>query len=946
MDAIVGPAEYRVCLLDGVHDLGQLFGDRPEGNGNYVRSQDYFVLANGYGGDLHYSIESTSGHPVYLTGSAGLPADGVLTGADRAYHVASLTGNATLPGNWTETADPSDYSLKSNCIVVGAYHNKANWQVASVTVELPTDRKGAYQDVNFVLTASNGAQLARNMRIVALYGPGGSDEVVLYAFSAEVGGSGPIMTAPAPVGFLDLYAMTQVYSGPTGTTGLVRAGDSWIFEFDGALALDPAKELWGFRFDDVNPALNWAARGLAVFAATATRTVAGNVVPTADAGTDQIILDSDEDGVEVVQLDGTASIDPDGVIVSHVWSEGGAQIARGLASTVLMAVGSHTVTLTIADGAGAVGTDTVLIEVNSPPAGSPIADAGGDRTVFDGDDSGDEEVMLDGSASSDPDGTIVSWVWTEGAVEVATGEMATVVLAVGVHDITLTVTDNDGRPRTDTATVAVAPYRPPVTYYVDASVGDDANPGTDAASWATVQHAADAIATGDTVVVRPGQYDELVTVRQSGAEGHLVVFRAEPSRQAVVKGFVLAADYVRVEGFEITNPAAGANGIHAGEAHRGTARNGCEMIDNYIHDVDGRCILTGENAVARGNLMWNVGNGFLVNSGTLVEGNEIDGLTVVMDAPDDARNAKYAFWAGDDITFRGNYFHGTSMEHMATMSCDFFATWDSWIWGPSHNILIENNIGFNATHASEPTAELLQESSHITYRNNLFANTAYVGILCKGWSDITVVNNTLINCGAYPIWFQTKRETEGSTARNNLIAYWNHMPPPGGKVAESGVANYALYSDPTATVDCDYNLFWGCTNRGYGANDFTAEPIFVDPANRDFRQGAGSPGVDAGSPLSAPAYDIVGAPRPMGAGFDVGAYEFADAHPGDADGDGDVDLLDFVRLKQNFGTPTGATFAQGDFDGDGDVDLQDFVILKQNFGSGPANCTGLSSADL
>ncbi|MFW6154735.1 MAG: heparinase II/III domain-containing protein [Planctomycetota bacterium] len=55
--------------------------------------------------------------------------------------------------------------------------------------------------------------------------------------------------------------------------------------------------------------------------------------------------------------------------------------------------------------------------------------------------------------------------------------------------------------------------------------------------------------------------------------------------------------------------------------------------------------------------------------------------------------------------------------------------------------------------------------------------------------------------------------------------------------------------------------------------------------------------------------------------------------PGDADGDGDVDLDDFAILKQNFGITAGATWADGDFDGDGDVDLDDFAALKANFGT-------------
>ncbi|MEM6751155.1 MAG: matrixin family metalloprotease, partial [Planctomycetota bacterium] len=57
------------------------------------------------------------------------------------------------------------------------------------------------------------------------------------------------------------------------------------------------------------------------------------------------------------------------------------------------------------------------------------------------------------------------------------------------------------------------------------------------------------------------------------------------------------------------------------------------------------------------------------------------------------------------------------------------------------------------------------------------------------------------------------------------------------------------------------------------------------------------------------------------------------ALPGDANGDGVVDLLDFDVLAQNFGSSTGNGAVDGDFNGDGVVDLLDFDVLAQNFGA-------------
>ncbi|MEM9296529.1 MAG: dockerin type I domain-containing protein, partial [Planctomycetota bacterium] len=61
--------------------------------------------------------------------------------------------------------------------------------------------------------------------------------------------------------------------------------------------------------------------------------------------------------------------------------------------------------------------------------------------------------------------------------------------------------------------------------------------------------------------------------------------------------------------------------------------------------------------------------------------------------------------------------------------------------------------------------------------------------------------------------------------------------------------------------------------------------------------------------------------------------------PGDANGDGVVDLLDFDVLAQSFGQGPGFLGGPsgGDFNADGAVNLLDFDLLAQNFGaSNPA----------
>ncbi len=96
---------------------------------------------------------------------------------------------------------------------------------------------------------------------------------------------------------------------------------------------------------------------------------------------------------------------------------------------------------------------SISVDGNTPP----VADAGTYPIITDSDDSGDEDVTLDGSGSDDSDGSITQWVWTEGSTTLGTTEYLTVTLSVGTHIINLQVTDNDNATDNDQVTITVNP---------------------------------------------------------------------------------------------------------------------------------------------------------------------------------------------------------------------------------------------------------------------------------------------------------------------------------------------------------------------------------------------------------------------------------------------------------------------------------------------------------
>ncbi len=177
----------------------------------------------------------------------------------------------------------------------------------------------------------------------------------------------------------------------------------------------------------------------------------GNQPPIANAGRDQ-----QGNGLQPFLLNGGASRDPDGRIESYVWTRNGEFVSDKIVFEVDLNFGTHVLVLTVTDDDGATDSDSVIIEVGNVPSTSdpnnlaPVADAGEDRTVASG-----EVVVLDGRQSSDPDGTVERYIWSEGDTILGRDPVVPIALSVGTRIISLTVFDDDGGSDSDTVVVTV-----------------------------------------------------------------------------------------------------------------------------------------------------------------------------------------------------------------------------------------------------------------------------------------------------------------------------------------------------------------------------------------------------------------------------------------------------------------------------------------------------------
>jgi len=113
-----------------------------------------------------------------------------------------------------------------------------------------------------------------------------------------------------------------------------------------------------------------------------------NGPPDADAGVDQTIIDSDDNGFESITLDGNHSYDPDGDIVKYEWDFDNDGTYDWESETTGIKthdyqVGNYIATLKVTDNEDATDTDSVAITIWPSDAVSFVYDRAG-SIVFDG----------------------------------------------------------------------------------------------------------------------------------------------------------------------------------------------------------------------------------------------------------------------------------------------------------------------------------------------------------------------------------------------------------------------------------------------------------------------------------------------------------------------------------------------------------------------------------
>ncbi|TEU00772.1 MAG: DUF1565 domain-containing protein [Candidatus Stahlbacteria bacterium] len=413
-------------------------------------------------------------------------------------------------------------------------------------------------------------------------------------------------------------------------------------------------------------------------------------------------------------------------------------------------------------------------------------------------------------------------------------------------------------------------------YYV-AKNGSDKNPGTLDLPWLSIQHAAETMVAGDTVLIKKGTYNEHVYTMHSGDSNKgYIVFSAYPGETPIIdgtgvtesqNGFIVDKSYIKLIGLKICNWEENAIWIeNAGYI---------EISDCEVHDV---CYGIG---VADGT------HHFELNR---VEMHHFD-------------------YYGFDASPSGgaDCHHGTLNDCIAHSwrdpalghECDGFALSHE---GAQHDFVLNrckaynvgdgfviggNNVTVNRCSAHDAEVGFKMWGDDITIVNCLgyHNDSSNVELDWDGEPGTTILQNcTFMDAQTYNIWVENAAD---------FLCMYNCILAGGDNIGlafeQRDVSNYKGDYNLFHNDDVDRVIVVGYTDefslnqiegwKSYSGQDarslvaYSINKIFVDPTNYDFHLLETSLAVDNGKSAGAPSEDYNGNPRPQGDGYDIGAYE-------------------------------------------------------------------------
>ena len=365
-----------------------------------------------------------------------------------------------------------------------------------------------------------------------------------------------------------------------------------------------------------------------------------------------------------------------------------------------------------------------------------------------------------------------------------------------------------------------------------AATGDDANDGTAAAPWATLQRAAEQVQPGDTVFVHDGTYAGF-QIEQGGEAGQPVVF------QAVGNDVVVNA----------VNPVFGRDNINVEGADY-------VVIDGFrVRDAEraGIRVVTARGVVVKNNIVgpngkWGIFTGFA---------HEVEILDNVTFGSADEHGiyVSNSDGAADNPIIRGNISYDNNGSGLQ-LNGDCFAGGDGVIEGA----VIENNIvwdnyakGFSLISISGSVVQ-----NNLIYDNGRTAGAGGIHLTDEPDCGLPTINTVVVNNTIVEPRITGIRTSDD--AASNII--FNNLVVSAKPIVDEDGGNF---------IDDASNLTVS-----------SVEGLFVDAAGGDYHLAEGSAALDIGvatyQAADAPTTDLDGNTRSQSE-WDVGAYEGPETMP-------------------------------------------------------------------